>query len=131
MIICVCGMIGSGKTEYAKNCGGIVSDFDDIGTKEKQIEYTLEMDEKIGLVYHTTCFPTSEEREKFSGRDIKYIWINTGFNKCRENILKRNRRRDVEKLKETLRKNKKIYEKYEYSHIQFTIIDIFETNEKW
>lgn len=131
MIICVCGMIGSGKTEYAKRQKGIISDFDEIGTKEGQIKYTLNMDRKAEKVYHTTCFPTKAEREAFSGKAVKYLWINTGFNQCRENILKRNRKRDVENITDTLEKNREIFKKYEHSCILFEVINIFETGEKW
>lgn len=131
MIICVCGMIGSGKTEYARRQKGIISDFDEIGTKEGQIKYTLNMDQKSEKVYHTTCFPTKEEREAFGDREVKYVWINTGISQCRENILKRNRKRDVENIAETLAKNKEIYRKYEYSCIPFEVMNIFETGEKW
>lgn len=131
MIICVCGMIGSGKTEYARSCKGILSDFDEIGSKEKQIKFTLEMVKKGEKVYHTTCFPTSEELREFERLDVKYIWINTRFNQCKENIIKRNRMRDVKNLSETLKKNEELHKKYEFSHIPFEVIDIFESGEKW
>ena len=131
MIVCVCGMIGSGKTEFARKKEGMLSDFDEIGTKEEQINYTIKMDLKGRTVYHTTCFPTKEERKAFNGREVKYVWINTGFNKCRKNIMKRGRKRVVENIRDTLAKNKEIFKKYEHSTIKFEVINIFETGEKW
>lgn len=35
MIICVCGMIGAGKSSYCAEKKGIVSDCDELGGKEK------------------------------------------------------------------------------------------------
>lgn len=131
MIICVCGMIGSGKTEYAKSQGAVISDFDAIGSKEEQIKYTLNAEKKLGKVYHTTCFPTLREQKAFEKMEVRYIWINTGFAQCRENILKRNRLRDVKNIKETLAKNKEIYEKYRCSRIPFEVVNVFEKGEKW
>ena len=50
---------------------------------------------------------------------------------CRQNIIKRNRDRDVNNFPKTLIKNREILSKYLKSNIMFKIIDIFETNERW
>ena len=57
MIICVCGMIASGKSTWCEKQGGIISDYDLIGDKNEQIKFTLNMDNKGEDVFHITCFP--------------------------------------------------------------------------
>ena len=131
MIICVCGMIGAGKTTYCYQQSDIVSDFDEIGDKDLQIKVSMKYEEKYGTVYHTTCYPTEKEREAFRSKEVKYIWINTTFEKCRENILKRNRKRDTNNLEETMEKNREIRGKYINSNISFQIIDVFDSSERW
>lgn len=131
MIKCVCGMIGAGKTTYCRKQDGIVSDFDEIGDKDIQIEFTLKNAQECNTVYHTTCFPTQKEQDAFEKNEVKYIWINTTFDKCKENILKRNRERDVKNLQETMEKNREIRGKYTRSHISFEIIDVFNSDERW
>lgn len=131
MIVCVCGMIGAGKLEYARRSGETISDFDEIGNKEKQVDFTVNNHEKIGTIYHITCFPTQIEEERFKKEDVKYIWINTTFTQCRKNILGRRRRRDMENIQEAMEKNRKIQEKYMKSDIKFEMVDLFETDERW
>lgn len=109
MIICVCGMIASGKSTWCEKQGGIISDD----------------------VFHITCFPTPKEREMFTDRNVKYVWINTSWEQCYENIFRRNRKRDIKNIECTLSSNEDIYEKYQHSNIQFEIIDVFPTEEKW
>lgn len=129
MIYVVCGMIGAGKTTFAKMQNGILSDFDELQSKEKQIEFTLKNREKE--VYHTTCFPTFEELKNFEGADVKYIWINTSFTKCKENIIARNRLRDTLDLRKTLEKNREIQKKYQGSSMKFEVINTLKSDERW
>lgn len=131
MIVCVCGMIGAGKSEYARSSGKTVSDFDVIGSKEKQLDFTIKNHEKAGEIYHITCYPTQEEQEAFAGKDVKYIWINTTITQCRTNILSRGRQRDLENLQKVLRKNKEIQRQYINSAIKFEVVNVFETSERW
>lgn len=131
MIVCVCGMIGAGKTTYCYKQNGIVSDFDEIGDKDEQIKNTLINAKKYDFVYHITCFPTQKELEAFGKYEVKYIWINTTFEKCKRNILKRNRKRDVKMLQETINKNREIREKYIKSRIKFEVVDVYDSDERW
>lgn len=131
MIVCVCGMIGAGKTTWCKEQSGIVSDFDDIGDKRIQLQFTLKKYEAGEKVYHITCFPTREERETFDKVNVKYVWINTSFVQCRKNIFSRNRSRDIENIESVLNANENIMEKYFYSDLEFEVVDIFESEEKW
>lgn len=131
MIVCVCGMIGAGKTTWCKEQAGVVSDFDDIGDKRIQLQFTLKKHEAGEKVYHITCFPTREEREAFDKENVKYVWINTSFVQCRKNIFSRNRSRDIENIESVLNANENIMEKYFYSDLKFEVADVFESEEKW
>lgn len=131
MIICVCGMIGAGKSLYCAGKIGVISDCDELDGKEKQLEFTLENELKSKKIYHITCYPTQKEREIFKNMDVKYIWINTTYAQCRCNILQRGRERDLKNLDAALQKNKDILELYLHSDIRFEVIDIFQTNERW
>lgn len=131
MITCVCGMIGAGKTLYCEGKTGVVSDCDELGNKEKQLDFTLENELKSKKIYHITCYPTQKEREIFENMDVKYIWINTTYTQCRTNILQRGRERDLKNLDAVLQKNEEILNLYLHSDIRFEVIDIFQTNERW
>ena len=50
---------------------------------------------------------------------------------CKANIKKRGRRRDLLNLSDTLAKNESIYDCYIQSDIDFDVVEIFETNERW
>lgn len=131
MITCVCGLIGSGKSTFSKKCKVLVSELDEIGNKEKQIKFTLKNDKDGVDVYHVTCYPTSQEIEAFASRDVEYVWINTNQAQAMRNILCRGRERDVRDIKETKEKNREIAEKYRHSNIQFQVINIFDSGERW
>lgn len=131
MIICVCGMIGSGKSSYCAGKTGVISDCDELVNKEKQLDFTLENESKSEEIYHISCYPTQKEREIFENRDVKYIWINTTYAQCKKNILQRGRERDLKNLDAVLRKNENILSLYMHSDIRFEVIDIFQTNERW
>lgn len=130
MIILVCGMIGSGKTTWANKQNKLVSDSDMFDRKYQQIKYTLDH-EHGNIVYHITCFPTLTEMLEFSSTEKRYIWINTSFSQCRKNFLQRGRTRDIIEVSDTLDKNEEILYKYMKSSIDFKIINVFETNERW
>lgn len=124
-------MIGAGKSTFCKGLHGIVSDYDEIGNKEKQLEFTLENILKCEKIYHITCYPTQKEREIFDAINAEYIWINTTAAQCRWNIRKRNRKRDTGDLGAVLAANEAILERYLHSDIRFKIIDVFQTDERW
>jgi len=124
-------MIGSGKSTWAKQQNGIVSDFDEIGSKEKQIDFTLTELGQGKTVYHITCYPTSGEQSAFCNLDKKYVWMNTIMSQCRYNILARGRQRDFINFDETLASNEVINSKYKSSNIKFEVVNLFETNERW
>ena len=131
MIVCVCGLIGSGKSTFCKEQEGIISDYDLIGDKNRQIKFTLIQDAKGKTVYHITCYPTPKEREAFEGKNVRYIWINTSWRQCYDNIFKRKRKRDMQNIEAVLSSNLDYLKKFERTNIPFEIIDIFRTDEKW
>lgn len=131
MIVIVCGMIGAGKSTWSEKQNGIVSDFDEIGSKEKQIEFTIKNHVAGKTVYHVTCYPTRDEEPLIFEYGAKCIWINTTMNKCRKNILTRGRKRDLVDISVTLDKNDAIMSRYLNSDMDFEIIDVFKSNEKW
>ena len=131
MVFCVCGLIGAGKTTFAKQQAGIISDYDEIGSKEEQLKFTLKNAKNGENVYHTTCFPTEKELEAFKNIQTEYIWINTTKRKALENIRNRERKRDIENIKQANEKNSEIIQKYLASSINFVVIDVFESGERW
>ncbi len=131
MITCVCGMIGSGKSTWSEKQDGIISDFDLIGNKELQLQFTLNEHRKGNHVYHVTCFPTIREQEAFENLSVEYVWINTSFCQSRRNIFERRRKRDIEDIEDVMSANANIMDKYIASRIDFKIINVFEDTEKW
>ena len=131
MITCVCGMIGSGKSTWSEKQDGIISDFDLIGNKELQLQFTLNEHRKGNHVYHITCFTTIREQEAFENLSVEYVWINTSFCQSRRNIFKRRRKRDIEDIEDVMSANANIMDKYIASRIDFKIINVFEDTEKW
>lgn len=53
------------------------------------------------------------------------------MNKCRKNILTRGRKRDLVDISVTLDKNDAIMSRYLNSDMDFKIIDVFKSSEKW
>lgn len=135
MIFVICGLIGAGKTTYAKQQAkkdDVITDIDIDGTsKDKQLEQTMMFYHKGLNVYHVTCYPTVNEQEAFRWADVEYIWINTTLSQARENIINRARTRDIDNLKATLEKNDTLLNKYANSKIRFKLIELFQSNERW
>ena len=131
MIVFVCGLIGAGKTTYASDQDGLVSDFDNFGSKDKQIEFTINHHLLGKKVFHITCYPTSEELELINKLHCRCLWINTELGQAMHNIVKRNRERDLQNLDATKKENIEIQRKYMNSTMKFEIINLFETDERW
>lgn len=128
MLTIICGLIGSGKTTYAKKNYQYITDLDDMPLytqKSAQISQTLKMLSSYGNVAHITCFPTEEEYLAFKDLKPKYLWINTSFDQAKSNILARNRPRDMADLKRVLDRNVKYLNQVKRSTIGFQTINIF------
>lgn len=131
MIHIVCGMIGAGKTTYCKNQQGVVTDFDEMTSKQEQIEETIALANADIEVWHITTYPSENERLAFENYEKEYIWINTSFSKCKENILMRKRERDLRNLNETLISNRRIRGMYQCTSLDFKVVNVFEQHEEW
>ena len=74
-VIFVCGLIGAGKTTWAKKQSRLVTDFDDLpdgSTKRDQIRLTKRLLKK-GDVFHITCYPKPEELRAFTDREKEFV----------------------------------------------------------
>lgn len=136
MLYVVCGLIGAGKNTYVESVikpNEYLSDFDDCGfDKMIQLENTISNLENDINVYHITCYPTPYEMEFFNTvKDIEFIWINTSLEQSIKNVYKRNRERDIVDIVKVAETNVVKRNSYARSRLPFTVIDLFETNERW
>ena len=133
MLHVVCGMIGAGKTTfcYRQECD-VIFDLDWIDNKSKYVQLESLMKNRDKEVYYTTCYPTDLELKTFDLIDnVEFLWINTDISQCSTNILKRNRNDDSLFYKEKIKTNILIQEQYLESDINFKIIDVFLSDERW
>lgn len=134
MIYIVCGLIGAGKSTWAYERKGIVTECEpETGTKADQIRLTLDIAKtNPGTnVYHLTTFPTAEELQMMVGRDSRLIWIGTSPAQAMENVIARQRPRDMADLAGVRKKNAQLYDMYCESRLPFHVIELFETDERW
>lgn len=125
-IIFVCGLIGAGKTTWAKKQGKNVTDLDDFpegSTKSDQIRLTKRLLKK-GSVFHITCFPTSTELTAFDSTPKEFVLINTSPRQAKKNILIRGRIRDMKNLGSVFLANKEYWKKIETSEIPFRKVKV-------
>lgn len=144
MLKIVCGLSGSGKTTYVLNNkkeNDVILDLDYLKDcfkynsnililKELQINLVSYFSSKNIDIWYITCFPSIEEQECFFD-DAEYIWINTSYEKSIENIRKRDVKKGISAQEQLIKFNEKILKKYQYSNINFEIVDIFESDERW
>lgn len=131
MIHIVCGMIGAGKSTFCKGKVAVSDFYGEVTCKTEQVNRTFELMKAHSHVWHITTYPCRLEEEAFKNCEKEYIWINTSFSQCKENILKRKRERDLKNFHETMIRNKEIQILYLRSKIQFKVVNVFEEEEKW
>lgn len=136
MVICVCGLIGAGKTTYAlKNKGDddILLDYDYIRSALKinnssiaanvincMIESVLV--NNCGNTWLVRTVPRKNEMVHID----RYILINTEEKQCRDNLIRDKRLpTDIDEAQ------KKIKRKLNKLNVEYEIVDLFDTNEKW
>ena len=93
-IYIVCGLIGAGKSTWARENFTHVTEFEQTGEKAKQITQSILM-RKSGDVAHITTVPTQRERLLLEQYPHKYILIDTDFVQAKKNIVQRNRPQDI------------------------------------
>lgn len=147
MVKVICGLMGSGKTTYAinnKKDNDILLDWDllvvalktdnPVWVKEVQ-DMLLEYFNKKGydIWYITTILGSNELELLKQIKDVEYIWINTTKQQCLENIKRRNRNDEAQHIEDLKRINEKIYINYyiNSNNINYKIIDVFNSNERW
>ena len=147
MVKVICGLIGSGKTTYAinnKKENDVLLDWDilveafktnnPVWVKEVQ-DMLLEYFNKKGYdIWYITTKLGSKDLELLKQiKDVYYIWINTTKQQCLENIKRRNRNDEAQHIEELKRVNEKIYKNYyiNSNNINYKIIDVFSSNERW
>lgn len=126
-VIFVCGLIGSGKTTWARRHGKQITDLDDFpkwSTKQDQIKRTKQL-LKSGPVYHITCYPTGEELRSFKACAKEFVLIATSRNQAKTNILIRARKRDLDNLGGVLKANESYWKLYRSSKLPFRTEAVF------
>lgn len=129
-IYVICGLIGSGKTTYAKENYERYTDVDECEDKNDQIRKTLTLLDD-GDVAHITTVPGLHRAERaflmspFTGHRIKYIWIDTSEEQCKKNIIKRNRPRDMADLESLIARNHELMELKNRTRVQFQTVTVF------
>lgn len=133
MIHVVSGMIGAGKTTFCLNQDhDLIIDLDWMEDHSKFVQVELLLKNLEKEVYYITCYPMTLELEVFSKiPDIEYLWINTNLNQCSKNILARASPDDLMFYHEKIEKNNLLQKLYLTSNINFKVIDVFSTDERW
>ena len=124
----ICGLIGSGKTTYAKNNFSLYTDLDDMhdyATKEQQIKWTKDLLSRSGVVAHITTYPSDIELEMTKMYDTIFVLIDSSINQCKTNILIRSRPRDMTNLTNVFNANKEYQAKIDASELDWKRINIF------
>ena len=129
MIVVVCGLIGAGKSTYARAHFEHITDCEGATKKWDQICQTLAWDDMGETVAPVTCYPTSEESAAFAHRNVQYLWINTNPAQAMANIYNRGRERDLADLQYIAAKNRELFTKLAVSG--FHEQEVFETSERW
>lgn len=127
----LCGLIGSGKTTFARSNFDYFTDLDfmpSCSRKSDQIEQTKRLLKSHDEVCHITCYPTAEEVESFRSYDQRFLLITTGVEQARTNILIRQRPRDLMNLNKVLAANNEYLRKYKKNEYAWEMIKVFNND---
>lgn len=128
MLYILCGLIGSGKTTYARSNFKYFTDLDfmnEYARKIDQIKWTEKLLNKNIDVCHITTYPTEEEQRILRQYIPRYLLIDTELNQCKTNILIRGRSRDINNLQSVFEVNSELYKKLSLKNDYFDKIKIF------
>ena len=135
MIHVICGMMGAGKSTYARKRGyDHVLELEDFGRKDKQIRRARELNKRGEILAYITCYPTPAEMTFFNSlpdAEVRWLLIDTDYKRCEQNIRSRRRGTDADVIKTKFEKNKRILSQIAQSSIQFEKIKIFVSEERW
>ena len=118
MIICLNGLIGSGKTTYAFNnmqdddelidFDKIIKEFDvcdNAIAKQITLELLEEAIQSDTTTWFVTAIPTKDEQALLDKAEVKYLWLYSDIPKSMRNIRHRNRFKDIENIDDIYLKN--------------------------
>lgn len=128
-LIILCGLIGSGKTTYARNHYKAVTDLDympPFSKKSDQIRLTLRLLKTHDEVCHITCFPTAEEMLAFQAINKEFVLMNTSARQCKTNILIRQRPRDMENLGKIFLANREYLTRINRARVPWRVVNVFK-----
>ena len=136
MVICVCGLIGAGKTTYAlehKDNEDVLLDYDYIRAALKignssVVANTINCMIESALINNcgnAWLVRTVPKRNEMPYID-KYILINTEEKQCKDNLIK-----DQRLPKNINEVQQKIKKRLNSLDIEYEIVNLFNTNEKW
>ena len=123
MIICLNGLIGSGKTTYAFNnmqdddelidFDKIIKEFDVCDNAiAKQIIIDL-LEEAVNsdkTTWFVTNMPNKTEQALLDQTEVRYLWLYSDIPKAMRNIRRRNRFKDIDNLEAIYLKNVRLQE---------------------
>ena len=125
MIHVICGLIGAGKSTYAKSHYEYVTEFEDTRSKDKQIAETIRLHKEGKTVAHITCYPTRMEQISFYQYEPKMIWIDTDYMQAMTNILNRGRQRDIAEYSRIERDNLDLFNKRGHGPFNWEFVNVF------
>ena len=131
-VVFLCGLIGSGKTTYAKTHYKNFTDLDHMppfSRKLDQINWTRRLLAINSEVCHITCYPTLEELRALRPFEQKFIWINTSFEQAQKNIVMRNRPRDMADLARVFKANAEYQRRFQMHRSAFAIVNNYGRGE--
>ncbi len=134
MIDVICGLMGSGKSTYARTHYKYVVEHEYFRSKEEQIARALKLHKQGKRVAYVTCYPLSKETAFFETLDpseINWYLIDTDIMQANKNIIKRGRKSDADVIQARFKKNRIISERLAKCDIKFQEISVFESGEQW
>ena len=123
MIICLCGLIGSGKTFFALenmqdddeliDFDKIIKEFDvcdNAIAKQITLDLLEEAIQSDTTTWFVTAIPTKDEQALLDKAEVKYLWLYSDIPKSMRNIRHRNRFKDIENIDGIYLKNVRLQE---------------------
>ena len=134
MIDVICGLMGSGKSTYARNNYRYVIERENFKSKAAQIRKAGQLHAAGKHIAYVTCYPTPEEIYFLGSLDpdeIEWYLMDTDIIQANKNIMKRGRKSDSDVIQKRFKKNRAIAERIARSRIRFHIIRVFDSGERW